>query len=217
MNAPNSAKKGFFCMSFPFQFNCETKIFGDNILTFVKELVQCKLSPYVSSANTIILYHGGGWTNPAINDSEESKIEEMSFELFMRPSWIIEHNVDEMINFLLDFADKQASQMIEKVFRTIKESCQNNGNVLERPNDLPVAETIIQMLEAVEFSVDRNGNVTMPQICSGSQMHEKILEAIPHLSPEYHQKCESIKARKIQEAIQKEQCRLKKFKGLQNG
>jgi hypothetical protein len=68
------------------------------------------------------------------------------------------------------------------------------------------------MLKKVEFGVDREGNVCLPEMHVAPDMAEKIVNELKSQPPEYSAEVERLKAERSEQALQKEAERKAKFK-----
>ena len=71
---------------------------------------------------------------------------------------------------------------------------------------------MLEMFRKIEIDVDRDGNVSMPQIHVGSDMYERVTTEMQNVPTELAAEFEQVKAEKIRLAHEREVARKAKFK-----
>ena len=71
---------------------------------------------------------------------------------------------------------------------------------------------MLEMFRKLELGVDRDGNVSMPQIHVGPELYARLPEEMSKVPPELSAEIERVKAEKIKEALDREAERKGKFK-----
>ena len=164
---------------------------------------------YISPDNIYAYSHGESWSNPASGDSSPSKMNTISAELifpFERLKngdlSIIRESVDSMSN-------QMGEQFIHSMFQTVNEVCEKSGQLVDGKN-ISAAEAIMLAFEKIEFSVNRNGEVEMPSLYTANP--ESMHAALMQQGTEFHERFESLKQAKTEEALDREKNRKAKFK-----
>jgi hypothetical protein len=67
------------------------------------------------------------------------------------------------------------------------------------------------MLEKIEFGVDRDGNVTLPQIHAAPNVVDEIHRVLTSQGPDFERRVERVKREKIKAALKKEESRKARF------
>ena len=100
------------------------------------------------------------------------------------------------------------------MYKTISESCDKVGNTVNQNEHASQAEAFLEMLKRVDFSVNENGQVELPQIHVGTISAEPLMQALESQGEEFHAEVERIKQEKAEAALKKEKERLNKYKGV---
>ena len=100
---------------------------------------------------------------------------------------------------------------MEAMYRTVHEATEKTGNKVSVKEEGSQAEAFVKMLETIEFGVDRDGNPSIPEIHASPEVADKMFKELSSQGPEFEKRIEEIKARKIGEALDKEQERLSKY------
>lgn len=76
----------------------------------------------------------------------------------------------------------------------------------------PTTETFLEMLQKIEFSVDRTGSVSRPSIHAGPETVGRLIKDLGSAGPAFNADVEALMKRKDEEALQRERDRLARFK-----
>lgn len=117
---------------------------------------------------------------------------------------VIERTVDEISNSMADSYAKAFYQMIS-------DTCEENGNVIDGSTG-SLGEQMLKAIEQVEYSVDRDGQVSLPEF----RMHPSLAKRL-HSDPSFQEpallaRAEEIKKLKIAQALAEEAARKSKFR-----
>lgn len=102
-------------------------------------------------------------------------------------------------------------QFAQMMYRSISSASEQSGNVVDAQKEGSLPAAFARMLEKIEFSVDKDGNVTLPQIHVGPNTLDSFQRAISEAPPEYHNQIEEIMKRKRAEALKREADRKARF------
>jgi hypothetical protein len=173
----------------------------------------------VPSENVFTYSHGTKWRTDhsaspeAINDEEmivHSSEGELPFERIVNNDLYAIVEVERQLVASLD------SQFKRSMYQMINETTEQTGNVIRTDGPFD-PEHFIQMLEKIEFGVDRNGEVSLPEIHAGPEIAQKMFDALSSQGPEFGERVNEIKRRKGEEALRKEADRKSKFPRQKGG
>jgi len=199
-------------MTIPFSNKKESELFAKSLYDFIGKENNKKMSAYMSSENVFILHHGNSFSSTEDNESELTK---HSVKVEFEYSDIRLYNIEQFYVFLHNFIEQISSQMTRTIYKTIGESCDKIGNVIDAKQEkMSNAEAFLEMLRKVELSVDKYGKVIMPQIHLHPSQSETFVKELEAQDETYHQLVENIKKEKSEQAIKKEHERLLKFEGI---
>lgn len=197
-----------------FSYKTESKEFGKALLKMAVRAHREKISQYVSKDNMHSFKHGGGWLTVREDGTEESSFKKTGVELSMDYEDIIKNDINQFFKFINNFIEGFSSQTVQGIFQTISESCDKIGNTVNQKEYSSSAEAFLEMLKKVEFSVNKNGQVDLPQIHVGADAANPLMKSLKEQGEEFQREVERIKNEKSEAAIKKERERLNKYKGV---
>ncbi len=135
----------------------------------------------------------------------------MSAEINVSFNDIIDNNLNKIPEAISQVLETFRQQFAAALYSTISEACERSGNVVSAQTAGSFAASFMDAIKKIEFGVNRDGKVSLPEIHIGHDPQEIIaeLEAQP---PEYHLEFERIKSEKIAEALERETIRKSRFK-----
>jgi hypothetical protein len=196
----------------PFTYTKESAAF---LKSFAKE-VSAKLdafrSQFISAANIHAFNHGMRWQSHNSSTPEEiSTLQLIKNEVTVEKSDLVEYNFDAINQTAINLANEMSAAFVKTMYSTISESCDKSGQLVDGAGR-SFAESMLEMLEKLEFTVDRDGNPSIPSIHLNPDTYEK-LKADPQLNdPKYKAKFDEIRVQKTTEALSREQARLAKYR-----
>lgn len=194
----------------PFPFDSEAslvmQVFGQEV---VKQLRKSQHA-YVDPRNVQRFLHGRSWQSHQSYDPDQvSELERHQHQMNIEFDDIILRRLEIIENTLNKLSSEMAETFIKSLYSTVSETCDKYGNVVNAGKE--PARAFIEMLEKIEFGVDRNGNVSIPQIHAGTAAIETFRRDETMNSIEFGDKVAKIKETKSAEALEKEAARKAKF------
>jgi len=182
--------------------------------SFVKLLAQMQketVSKYLNPENTHRFKHGGQWAHPAAPDVLPGDMKAHSAETAVSFDKLVNHDLTVIDQVLRQLSENMERQFMQMMYSTVSAAAASVGNTVDAKVAGSPHEAIAQMLEKVEFSSDRLGNVTLPTIHAGPETVQAMRKSVADAPPEFHQRIEAIKARKTAEAVEREVQRKARF------
>ncbi len=102
-------------------------------------------------------------------------------------------------------------QFFEMLYGTLSETCDEHGQTVSVDPEKGFPAAFLEMLEKIEFSVDRQGNVSLPEMHVGAEMGAKLIAQLEAQPQEFKDQIELVKARKSSDALEREASRKAKF------
>lgn len=198
----------------PFPFRNESKLFGDSLLKVAQDSHRQQISQYVSKGNMQSFHHGKGWLTVREDETEESTLGQAGVDLAIKYSSIIDNDIQSLFDFVSNFVEGFTSQVVSQMFQTISDACDKSGNVVKQSDYSSKAEAFLEMLKTIEFSVNENGQVELPQLHVGPDGAKALMDELNEQDDEFHEEVERIKKEKSEAAIEKEKARLSKYKAI---
>lgn len=164
------------------------------------------IEKYMQEENMLHFSHGTRWGFPANSFSENGEMQEFSAEYSIKFQQIMDADFSIFNESILSISNQMSDSFERMAYETINEACDKSGNVIKGKDFL---QSFLDMLEKIDFSVDRNGDVQLPQLHVGGSFNLDLLQNQPI---EFSDKVEEIKARKSAAALESEKLRKSKFK-----
>lgn len=172
----------------------------------------------IPKRNTQHFSHGRNWqTMPAVNGDETGEMQRHSFEFSTRYEDVVARNLDILSNFRRQISEAMNRQFMELLYDTIGRSTEKSGNVVNATEYESMAKAFLATLSKIEFAVDEDGNVNIPEFHLGAQAHAKLIASLEEQGPEFQAEVERIKAEKIAKAREYERERIAKFSSSGDG
>ena len=102
-------------------------------------------------------------------------------------------------------------QFAQMLYSTVGAACDQTGNTVDAKAEGSLENAFMAMMEKVQFSVDKNGKVNLPEVHVAPYIGARMIAALEATPPEYKERLEALKARKIEEALGREVERKAKF------
>lgn len=179
----------------------------------VADRLEVRRAEFINADNVQRFTHGVAWQ--AHNSSEPDEVTELrthSHEISIR--------FDDIKNGRLAIIQEQADALtdamhealVRSLFATVSAGADRVGNVVHNQGN--VAASLVEMLEKIEFGVDREGNVTRPSIYVAP---ENLQALDPRLltaqDPDIQARIEALTKKKTDDALSRERERREKFRG----
>lgn len=181
---------------------------------FIKLLVQVRqatTNKYLRPENTYRFKHGGQWAHPAASEAfigdtrAHSSAAEVTFER------LVNHDLGLIREVIGKITEDMERQFAQTMYSTVSAAAEKAGNSVDGQSAGSPREAFAQALEKIQFSADKFGNVALPEIHLNPETAEKLRKSIDEAPPEFNQRIEEIKARKIAEAREHEEQRKSRF------
>ncbi|UVL37133.1 hypothetical protein LOY43_12110 [Pseudomonas sp. B21-041] len=193
---------------FPFDFEAGLvmQAFGKEVIKQLRELQQT----YVDPRNVQRFVHGRSWQSHQSYDPDQvSELERYQHQMNVEFDDVMLRQLELIENTLSKLSNEMAESFVRSLYATVSDVCDKYGNVVSAGKE--PAKAFIEMLEKIEFGVDRDGNVSMPQIHAGTAAIESFRRDSAMNSIDFENKIAEIKELKSAEALEKEAVRKAKF------
>jgi hypothetical protein len=225
-----SAKRCYrgFCMSddslgaqnhdpriFCFERPEDEKAFESSVMKLVAQLNERGRETLVSRQNVMRMNHGRKWVHSARDPEPDTSMHSISAEWLIPFREIADNDLGLIGRSILPMSEEMSRQFAQNMYRTIGEAAERVGNVVSEENAGSVSQSLIEMMSKIEFGVDRDGNVSMPQIHAGENAHAKIVAELGNMTPEVAAELERLRLEKTREALDREAERRAKFRRIE--
>lgn len=188
-----------------------TEAFSESFLKLLASIQKSVVAKYLPPENTQRLRHGGECSHPGLPEAYQSGIQQHTSTATVSFAELINHDLSAIGRCVADVREDMERQFAQMMYASISSACEQSGNVVNAEEAGSLPEAFSRMLETVEFAANKDGSVSLPEIHMGPQTLERFTKAIADASPDYHDRIERIKKRKITEALAKETDRKARF------
>jgi hypothetical protein len=208
---PDAARKAdprIFCFERPE----EEKAFALSVTRMLGALQERERATFVSNQNVLRLNHGRQWVHSAREPEPDTSMHSISSEWLIPFKEIADNDLGLIARSLLPVSEDMARQFAQNMYGVVGAAAEQVGNVVDAKAAGSVAASLIEMMSKIELGVDRDGNVSMPQIHAGSDAYEKLVEAMQNMDPKDAAEFERLKQEKSRQALEREAERRAKFR-----
>lgn len=192
----------------------EGQVIKDFTRSFSKHLERIQKTTtarYVNPENVSRLRHGGQWSHPGAPHVEDGQITQHTAFVETKYKDIVDQNLNVIDKTITSFVDQLGREFAKMMYSTISAAAERVGNVVRTKTSGSIENALLDMMEKIEFSADRHGKVSLPQIHVGSEMFAQLKAIEARDDPEFQCRIDEIKKRKTDEALAKEAERKSKF------
>lgn len=196
----------------PFRYRSRIKEFNEAFTEQVAAELRKRCDELISPRNAQKFSHGRMWkTKPTEYGDDVGEMQAHSFEFLSRFDDVVNHDLTKFVEARNRLVAGLMAQFKASLYQTISQSTEKSGNtVVVAPGQSP-AEAFLAALEMIEFGIDENGEVSLPQFHMGRKGFEKTIADLEAQGPEFTERVEQVKAEKSELARRRESERLAKF------
>lgn len=194
-----------------FEDEAASSAFDKSLVAFLTAVQKSIVSKYLSPENTHRLRHGRGWEHPGLPDAVNGGIEQHSSVAELPFEDIISHDLGLIDRFSQKLAEDMERQFAQLMYSTVSAACEQTGNTVDAKAAGSTLEAFADMMEKIQFSADKFGQVNLPEIHAGPEAAASLKKALEDAPSEFHRRMDEIKARKIAEALDREIKRKARF------
>jgi hypothetical protein len=194
----------------PFEPNLQTKKVLRSSFSQRVEARQEELYKNVMAPQNLLRYsHGIVWKHPANDSAEDGSMEQHTAEVAIPFERIVDGDLSLIDEVVSDISRQMDASFMRSMYDVVNASCEKSGNIVSA-KEIGFPEAFAGMLEKIEFSVNKDGEVELPQLHTADA--SAIAKSLEEQPPEYHERIEAIKERKIRQALEREAERKSKFR-----
>lgn len=195
----------------PFPFRSGAKKFMAQVTIRVRRLVDKKRSEFIPPENVQSYRHGLAWqAHYTDSPTEVSTVKELRHEFMVPMDSICDGYFSVLEDKIVEMSEAMHASQMRMMYELVSETSDRTGNVVSTAGK-GMAEAFLETLEKIEFGVDKNGNPSLPSIHLGSEAFKKLFEDPQLKDPQFAQRVEDVKKRKIDAALRREDERLGRF------
>ena len=202
----------------PFRLSSKTSEFDGALNEELSSKLQEQTRAMISRENALGYSHGTKWrTRTSENDGgdNEGEMQLHSSEVAIPFQEIVDNDLSSLGRYQNTIISGMMQQFMCSLYQTLNAATAKTGNVVDAKGSEFKAEQFIELLEKIEFGVDREGNVSMPEIHAGPGLAEKMLQELYSQGADFEERVQEIIKRKSEAALAKEEERKSKFPKLE--
>lgn len=185
--------------------------FNESLRRLLSTLQQSTMAKYINPEGAQRIKHGAMFCNPAAPQVYSGGIETHSTLFDIALESIAAHDVKVLERCFNRFQEDMEAQFARMIYSSVSKVCDQSGNVVDAKKSGSLQLAFLEMLEKIEFSANKTGEVALPEIHLGTDAFNEFTRAMQESTPEYEAMVEDIKARKVAEALERESDRKAKF------
>ncbi|MFE1812801.1 hypothetical protein [Metapseudomonas otitidis] len=194
----------------PFPFSAESREVMQSFNKKVTRRLREAQESFVDARNMQRFNHGRSWQSHQSHDPDRvSELSVHQHQFSLKIEDVVLGKVTVVPDLLNDLVKTMYDSFVSGLYKAVSDACDQSGNVVNA--NAGMAKAFIDMLEKVEFSVGRDGTVSLPEIHVGPGLIESIQSSAEMNSPEFKAASEEIIKRKSAEALDRESRRQARF------
>lgn len=196
----------------PFPFTREIEKFEIAFTYLLRKELRDGHANFLSPDNMLGYSHGREWQTTHPNAlKNEGKFQELLVETSIPFAKIVEHDLSQIEKYKNEVINDLNKLFMRAVYATVSEAAAAAGNMVNAQEYEDFSQTFLEALRKIEFSVDRDGNVSLPQLHVSPAMAEKITKELAAKGPEFEKQVNELLSEKFAAAKAREQERISKF------
>lgn len=125
---------------------------------------------------------------------------------------IADNDLGLIARSIFPVCEDMSRQFVQNMYGAVGAAAGRVGNIVDAKDAGSVGASLIEMMSKIELGVDRDGNVSMPQIHAGPEAYDKLVDAMQNMEPDEAEKFERLRQEKSQQALDREAKRRAKFR-----
>lgn len=183
-----------------------------SVTKLIGRLHESEQSMFVSPRNVLRMNHGSQWVHSARAPQPDTSMHSISTEWTIPFKDIADNDLGLIARSILPVSEDMSRQFAQRMYGVVSAAAASVGNVVDAKIAGSVTASLVEMMSKIELSVDRDGNVSMPQMHVGPETYDKLAKALENMEPEVAAELERLKEEKSQQARQREAERRAKFR-----
>ena len=195
-----------------FERPADDEAFERSVTALIARLQERSRKTFVSEHNVLRMNHGSNWVHSARNPEPDTSMHTLSSEWTIPFKDIAENDLGLISRIILPVSEEMDKQFAQNMYGVVGAAAQKIGNVVDAKTAGSFGASMLEMFRKLELGVDRDGNVSMPQMHVGPDLYARLPEEMSKVPPEINAEIERVMAEKIQDALNREVERKAKFK-----
>lgn len=195
----------------PFPFDAQAEVVMRAFMRATGERLDQARRQVGGGDNVQRFSHGGSWqSHHSYAPDRVDQMQTIEHETRLRLEDIMEGQLQVIERTAEEISSSMADSYAKALYQMLSNTCEESGNVIDGSAG-SLGEQMLKAIEQVEYSVDRNGQVLLPEF----RMHPNLakhLHSDPSLrDPALLSRVEEVKTLKTAQALAEEAARKSKF------
>ncbi|MGY2373124.1 hypothetical protein ACW9IB_01190 [Pseudomonas sp. SDO524_S393] len=196
----------------PFPFDTQAELVMKAFMNATKERLDQARRQVGGSDEVQRFSHGGSWqSHHSYAPDRVDQMQTIEHETRLRFEDIMEGRLDVIERTVDEISNSMADSFAKAFYQMMSDTCEESGNVIDGSTG-SLGEQMLKAIEQIEYSVDRDGQVSLPEF----RMHPSVAKRL-HSDPSLQEpallaRVEEIKKLKTAQALAKEAERKSKFR-----
>ena len=196
-----------------FSFPEKTEQFDAAFQCLIQNLVRKARAKLLSPENEMRYSHGRKWVSVSSDASdEEGEMKRHSTIVEISMQNVREHNLAALPSHIMKIVNKIHAEMKKMMYQTVSDSCEKSGNTINAKDYETSADAFLAMLNTVEFGVDRDGQISRPEMHLSAQAFANLKRDAEAKGQSFQEEVDKIIKEKSDAALEREKQRLARFK-----
>lgn len=199
----------------PFPAISQSQEFIVQLMRSMRSTIDNSMGEMIPKENTENFYHGRTYVYQQEDlSSHEGEFTKQSAETSLELEKILSGDLAALSSFLQELTGAFIREMKQLLFQRVGEAAASVGNTVDARHYSSIAEAYLEMFRKVEFGVDKEGNISYPELVLHPDTAKKLQEELSKQGPEFRQAIQSLTNQKISEALRRERERRSKFRDI---
>lgn len=196
----------------PFLFKPQAEAVQRSFTEMLAELGEAARNQYIDSDNVQKYHHGETWVaHYASEPKDATTMMEVSHQLEIPMHHVVEGDFTLFEEYLKILAERFHGSFVCNLYQMVGDGAERIGNTVSAKGRSH-AEAFLEMLDKIEFGVDKDGNVSLPEIHVAPSMGKEMIQSLDAQGDDFKKKIDKITEEKSKAALQREAERKAKFK-----
>lgn len=196
-----------------FSFPERTDQFDEALTRLIQILTREKRAKFMPPENVMNYSHGTKWVATSSDSSDkEEEMKVHTTETMISMQDVREHNLAALPSFTTDIVKQMHQSMQKMIYQTISDSCDKTGNSIIAKDYETTADAFLATLKKIEFGVDREGKVSLPEFHVGTGFFEAVKKEVESKGEDFKKEVDKVIQEKSEAALEREKQRIARFK-----
>lgn len=196
----------------PFLFSAQARAVIKSFNRMLADICEEGRNQYIDPENVEKYHHGQSWVaHYASEPQDATTMMEISHQLEIPMQRVVDGDFPLFEKHMHLLAEKFHASFVQNLYQTVGDGAERVGNTVSAKGKTH-AEAFLETLNKIEFGVDKDGKVSIPQFHVPASSGDEILRHLEAQGQDFKNKVDKIKEEKSKAALQREAERKAKFK-----